>query len=121
MNLGEEKPYPEKSMKKKKFYYLFWLKSSRGTDEKYVRSYDEKQIEENLKSDVEDWASNFGAWQVSENALSYGWEEIKNLPKNRAECISRHTKAWKFRTKWTDKTKLYAGLLSVPPFNGQKL
>ena len=107
-------------MKKKKFYYLFWLKSSRGTDEVTVRLYNEPQDKDNLKGDVEDWASHFGAWHVSENALSYGFKELRSLPKNRKECIDKHSKAWKVRKKATDATRLYAGLLSLPPFNGQK-
>jgi hypothetical protein len=104
-------------MKKKKFYYLFSITSSRGTDERHVRMYDEKPSEETLKSDVKDWASGFTAWQVSENHISYGWKPIKS-PKNRAECLKRHDKACKLRAKWNEERRLYAGLLGHPPFNG---
>lgn len=107
-------------MKKKLFYYMFWLKSSRGTNQTLVHSYDEKPDNASLKSDVEQWASGFGAWQVSENALHYGWQEIKKLPKNRKECLYLHTNAWKNRTKWTETSILYAGLLGCPPFDGTK-
>ena len=107
--------------KKTKYYYIFWLRSSRGTDEMRVRMYDERQDKDTLKADVEAWASNFGAWHVSENTVSYGWKEIRNLPKTREECIAKHTQAWKRRDFWKDKSRLYAGLLSHPPFSGQKV
>lgn len=106
--------------KSSKFYYIFWLTSSRGTDEVLVRMYPERQKPENLKADVEAWASNFGAWNVSENMVNYGWREIRNLPKSRNECLAKHEEAWKRRNFWKDKVRLYAGLLAQPPFNGQK-
>jgi hypothetical protein len=108
-------------MKNKPVYYKFWLKSSRGTDELIVRMYNEKQPEETLKSDCEEWASHFGAWVVSENVCSYGWEEVENLPKNREECIKFHKHACEEYFSWRERRELWASLLSHPPFNGKKV
>ena len=108
-------------MKKKRYYYKFWIKSSRGTDEMTVRVYDKPQKKEFLKGDCEDWcSSSFGAWSVSENVVSYGWTRILKLPKNRHKCLIEHARAWKHRNNWTEKTQLYTALLRHPPFNGQK-
>ena len=107
-------------MKKKRYYYQFWIQSSRGTDNTIVRMYDKPQTKESLKQDCEDWCSGFGAWVVSENVIHYGWKPIHKLPKNREECLSIYRKAWKHKNKWSAQTRLFGGLLSHPPFNGQK-
>lgn len=74
-------------MKSKPVFYLFWIKSSRGTDSACYKIYDSTQSAETLKSDLEEWASRFGAWNVSENHVSYGYKKVSNstIPRNRAE------------------------------------
>lgn len=68
-------------------FYLFWIKSSRGTDSACYKIYDAPQSAEVLKGDVEEWASLFGAWNVSENHVSYGYKKVssKTIPKNKVE------------------------------------
>lgn len=108
-------------MKKKRYYYKFWLKSSRGTDEMTIRIYNELQTEDDLKEDCENWCKCFGAWSASENVCSYGWQLLKNLPKGRKECLIKYAKACKMKNKWYNEWLFYAELLSHTPFNGYGL
>lgn len=82
-----------------KHYYKFWLKSSRGTDEIYIRCYIGKPNSEQLKADVEEWASHFAAWEASEIRLAYGWERIA---KNRLPRTMRE-----LRYKWNKANKTF--------------
>jgi hypothetical protein len=91
------------------FCYTFWIQSSRGTDSTTVRAYREKPSKEKLDSDLEEWCEKFGAWHVSENAVSYGWKQIK-VP-TKAECIKRHSRACEQARKWKKEEIKYHGLL----------
>lgn len=64
-------------MTKKFTYILFWIRSSRGTDEVTVREYRAKVSKEQIKADLEEWCSRFGAWHVSENMVSYGYKTVR--------------------------------------------
>ena len=64
-------------MKKQKHkYVLFWIKSSRGTDEMSVQKYPASITEEEIKDDLENWCANFGAWTQSH--VNYGFKFVKN-------------------------------------------
>lgn len=106
----------------KRYYYKFWLKSSRGTDQMTVRVYDYEPDEPTLKDNVEAWTECFPCTKVSENAWSYGWEEIDGktlaLPKDREECLKWHTAACEAYYKANDEKRLWAALLSKAPYNG---
>jgi len=61
----------------------FWIKSNRGTD---TGAYEwlpddefEKDDEEAIKAELEEWCRNFGAWDHSDNIVDYGYE-IKDPP-----------------------------------------
>ena len=97
-------------MKIKHYYYQFWLQSSRGTDAVITRKYWCKPTKEQLKLDVEDWCKRFGAWEVSENHLSYGWKPV-TPPKNRKICLAKYQRACKLKSKWNEQVRLYAGFL----------
>jgi len=105
-------------MKRKRYYYKFWLKSSRGTDEVSVRMYNSPQTEETLRADVETWGFCYGAWKMSD--CRYGFEGLNKLPKNRKECKKLYDKYCKESQKLIDKKRLYGRLFLCPPFNGQK-
>jgi hypothetical protein len=95
-------------MKKQRiFYYLFWLKSSRGTNEKVVRKFAYKPSNADLKYMVEEWASHFGAWDASENYLTYGHREV-TMPSNK-----EWSKACKIKERAVEKWKvMYETLLA---------
>ena len=61
---------------------LFWIRSSRGTDSKIVFKYDRMPDKDTIKEHLEDWCSSFGAWQVSDNMVSYGYTILRKTPKD---------------------------------------
>lgn len=71
--------------KPKPVFYMFWIKSSRGTDSVTCRKYDNKPTKADLKADAEDWASGFCAWNSSENLVTYGFKKIAKVPKTKSE------------------------------------
>lgn len=60
----------------------FWIKSNRGTNESVVETFPnwegllEKELEARIKSRLEAWCSQFGAWDHGDNVVSYGYEII---------------------------------------------
>lgn len=103
------------------FYYIFWLKSSRGTNELVVRAYPGKPDKEKLEEDLEDWCKGFAAWVVSENVCNYGWKRLKSVPKNRREAIKKFNAAYKAYEIANLRKRVLSGLLNCAPFNGQKV
>ena len=83
-----------------------------------VRAYDSEPTPDELKESLENWVDLFPCTKVSENMWSFGYDEVKNLPKNREEALSRHTKACAEYYKANDKRRLAARLLALAPFNG---
>lgn len=63
-------------LKKKVYRYLFWLKSSRGTNQKTVEVFAYKPSQDELKSICERWCSNFACWEMSELHMTYGFYPI---------------------------------------------
>lgn len=68
-------------------YVRFWIRSSRGTDAHAHRVLDLGDEIEGTEHEegwvteaLEDWCQGFGAWHVSENHVSYGYEVVgRNL------------------------------------------
>ena len=60
---------------------LFWIRSSRGTNEKIVYKYNRKPDEDTIREHLEEWCSHFGAWQVSENLVNYGYKILPKVDK----------------------------------------
>lgn len=55
----------------------FWIKSSRGTDQKEIVELPYWCVTaDDIKSELEQWCSQFGAWHVSDNAVEYGYKLI---------------------------------------------
>jgi hypothetical protein len=103
------------------FYYYIWLKSSRGTNERSLRCYPKKPSQAQLKENCEQWCASFGAWSASENVCSYGWTQVRNLPKNRREALARFTRAHKAYEKAKTRMVDTRLLLLAPPFNGSNM
>lgn len=83
---------------KGKFHYLFWIKSSRGTDKKAVFSFQKKLSDDAVEKALESWCSVFGAWNHSDNRVSYGWRQIeipspKELEKRWETACEQYRKA----------------------------
>lgn len=54
--------------------YIFWIISSKGTDDATIKAIPEDSCtDDNLEDLVEEWASDHGAWHVSENSARAGW------------------------------------------------
>lgn len=65
--------------KKKMKNYKFWMKSSRGTDVSKVFSLPEDISDAEMRNKLEDWCSQYGCWESSENHMSYGWKEVEEV------------------------------------------
>lgn len=57
-------------MKTKK--YIFWIRSSRGTDSQQIVSLDSKATKKDILGRLELWSDGFGASHVSENLVQIG-------------------------------------------------
>lgn len=86
-----------------KKYYLFWLKSSRGTNTKTVICLN-TTIKSEIQIKLEEWCSRFGAWEASENVCSYGFKQIK-LPSFK-ECQQKLKKIVEQRSIINEKYQL---------------
>ena len=53
--------------------YIFWIRSSRGTDSQMIAKLDASFKMSDIRNCLENWCDRFGAWHVSENSVSYGW------------------------------------------------
>ena len=70
--------------------YVFWIQSSRGTQEIQTVDIPKNLICSGVKDKLEDWCSGFGAWHVSENFCSYGY---LRSTKTTQQKIARYHKA----------------------------
>jgi hypothetical protein len=52
----------------------FFLRSSRGTNQRAVVQVPEDWTEEQIKDEAEDWCSQFPAWTHPERSLTWGYE-----------------------------------------------
>jgi len=105
------------------WYYLFWLKSSRGTNELLVRPYRKKPHQADLKEHCETWCSSFGAWTASADFVTYGWRKLspRSLPRNRRDALKRFKAATEALERARRRYKIAAYLLACPPFNGERV
>lgn len=61
----------------------FWIKSNRGTDQEGYEWLPDVDMDENdgtIKEALEDWCSQFGAWDHSDNIVDYGYELVERPP-----------------------------------------
>jgi len=65
--------------------YQFWIISSRGTDVKHDIYLQKKMKKEDIQYELEDWCSQFGCWDSSENMVRYGFKKkrIKKIRDDR--------------------------------------
>jgi hypothetical protein len=101
----------------KRYWTLFWIKSSRGTDNQIVVTYPKKPESSDIKHDLEYWCSKFGAWTSSDNVVSYGWKHVKEMPKKVA------TKKWRLALKKMFKSNKDSKLAAafMQPYKREKL
>lgn len=92
--------------------YIFWIRSSRGTDDMTIRKVPKDTTKDVLKEILENWCSHFGAWHVSENCVSYGMKSIKVLP--RRELLKKWNRVCKAKAKIDKEHKLLQLMFSVP-------
>lgn len=83
--------------KAKKVAYLFWITSSRGTDEKRVFLLPASYSKDDISSVLEEWCSHFGAWNVSENVCQYGFKRVAIPP--RKELLIKYKRACDLKNK----------------------
>jgi len=92
-----------------KVYVLFWIKSSKGTDNKKVIAFpklDKVWIEDRLES----WCRAQPCWDVGENCISYGWRKIKMPP--RRELLKRYNRASAQKQRADERWRLLAAMLN---------
>jgi hypothetical protein len=57
----------------------FWIRSTRGTDRSEFVSVPKDWSDEEIKSELEEWCSQFGCWHMSESMMRYGWNDKKDF------------------------------------------
>lgn len=97
-----------KKLKEKKAI-LFWIKSSRGTDDLAVYLFDSDISKAEIKDKLEKWCSYHGAWEKSENVVSYGYEIVSIPP--REVLTEIYDKACEEKTKAVDCWKRWAAFM----------
>ena len=58
---------------KKKTNYIFWIRSSRGTNFQHIIPLDANITKDGIRSELEYWCEGFGAWTFSESTVEYGY------------------------------------------------
>lgn len=94
----------------KKDYYLFWITSSRGTNDKAVYAFKAGTDKADVKECLEHWCSNFGCWESSGNYISYGMKKV-TIPL-RCELLKQYDKVCKRKAKIEDKWAVLAAMLN---------
>lgn len=94
----------------KKDYYLFWIISSRGTNDKAVYVFKAGTPKEDVKEFLEQWCSTFGCWESSGNFISYGMRKVK-IPARR-ELLKQYDGVCKRKNTIEDKWKVLAAMLN---------
>lgn len=98
---------------KKKDHYLFWIRSSRGTDGKGVYSFPAGTPKDSIKHRLEQWCAGFPAWDKSENRISYGFKKVKIPP--RRELLKKYDAVCKRKHKIESEWKTLAAMLNPRP------
>jgi hypothetical protein len=92
-----------------KNYVLFWIKSSKGTNEVTVRCVPTKN-KDDIKTLLEIWCQNFTCW-TSGGLVSYGWKPIKKPDRKTL------LKQWKIicdrKAKVEERYKIIRSLLAL--------
>ncbi len=101
--------------KKNAKYVLFWIKSSRGTDQKAVFEIPYDWDKDAIKSALERWCSGFGAWTCGENVINYGWKSIQ-VP-DKKEMNKKYDLVCKSKAKIIEKWKILAAMFNVRKLN----
>jgi hypothetical protein len=99
-----------KKIKKIK-YVLFWIKSSRDTDEKKVQKFPIKATKDEIKEILERWCSNFGAWNDGDNLIKYGHKTIK-MP-SRKELLYKWKKLYERKNKIDEQVNTLRAMLAT--------
>ncbi|QQG45956.1 MAG: hypothetical protein HYY55_03170 [Candidatus Niyogibacteria bacterium] len=92
-------------------HILFWVKSSRGTDEKAIFEIPHNWTDENIKRALEKWCSRFGAWDKGENKLFFDWEFIEVL--KRKELNKAYDLACEEKEKAAKKWQILAAMFNI--------
>lgn len=95
--MAVKKPLKPTARSKIPFSVLFWIKSSRGTDNCAVFQYPQKVDKSRITADLEEWCAGFTAWVVSENHVSYGYRVLKH--ENRAATLKKFKAACEAKNK----------------------
>jgi hypothetical protein len=93
-----------------KTYVLFWIKSSKGTDNKKVIAFAGKPSKAQIEDRLEGWCEAQPCWNVGENCISYGWRTVKMPP--RRELMKSYNRAAERKRKADERWRLLAAMLN---------
>lgn len=93
-----------------KTYYMFWIKSSKGTDDRKVLAFAGKRSRAVVEDRLESWCKAHSCWDVGENVISYGYRRIKLPP--RRELMKTYNRACERKRKADDRWKTLAAMLN---------
>jgi len=97
----------------KKKAVLFWIKSSRGTNDKKVYLFDHTTPASVITSVLETWCATHNAWATwvaGENVISYGCEEVSMPSRDKLE--KQYKAACKEKNAANEKWARLAAMLS---------
>ena len=92
-------------------YVLFWIKSSKGTNEKAIFKIPKDWDKKDVRSALERWCFRFGAWCHEENRVNYGWKSIKIF--NRKELRTKYNLVCRNKTRIIEKWKILAAMFDI--------
>jgi hypothetical protein len=93
-----------------KTYILFWIKSSKGTDDKKVIAFTGKPDKPRIEDVLERWCKAHPCWNVGENCISYGWRKVTMPP--RRELVKSYNCAAERKRKADERWRLAAAMLN---------
>lgn len=93
-------------------YYMFWIKSSRGTDSRTALRLKDGLKKEDVEEILEEWCSNHSCTKVSENYWSYGFKKLGKSLGSRRERLKKYNAIVKQKNRIDKKWKDICAILN---------
>lgn len=92
-------------------FYLFWLKSDRGSNYKAIFEFPKEIPIEDLPLYLEKWCRKFGCWEHGENSVQYGHKRIR-IPVKK-ELDKKWGIACKRKEKIREEWKILSSMFNI--------
>lgn len=92
-------------------FVLFWIRSSRNTNEKKVQKFPTNATKEEIEEILEIWVECFGVVKRSDYFVEYGYKTIK-MP-SRKELLQKWEKLYKRKNKIDEQVSILSAMLAA--------